>query len=80
MVEGRRERKGIRTEQRYFIPTACGVKGHVCQLCRLHLARILCQQELYRVDASLSMCQPACIVFNERLHSIAKVPLVSHIL
>ena len=48
----REEEKGKGEKQRYFIPTACGVKGHVCQLCRLVLARIMCQQVLYREDAS----------------------------
>ena len=54
MVEGRREKKGRRKgeEQVYFIPTAYGVKKRVCQLCRLVMTRRLCQQELYRVDAS----------------------------
>ena len=52
------EGEGKREGQRYFVSTAYGVKGHVCQLCRLVLARVLCQQELYRVDAFLSRCQP----------------------
>ena len=45
------EKRGKGEEQRYFIPTVCGVKGHVCQLCRLVLAQILCQQVLIREDA-----------------------------
>ena len=49
-------RKG--EEQVYFIPTACGVKKRVCQLCRLVMARRLCQQELYRVNAYFRCVNP----------------------
>lgn len=58
MVWVKEEEEAMGEQRWYFVPTACSVKGHVCQLCRLVMARRLCQQELSRVDAAFSLCQP----------------------